>query len=128
MKKVFVNDSMLTREEAHVDLEDRGYQFGDGVYEVIRVYEGKMFTANEHLDRLFVSAKKIKLTIPYEKNQLMEMLNQLIVENDLHDGTIYMQITRGTARRNHVFPGEEVEAVLTAYTNEVPRPELALKQ
>lgn len=128
MKKVIVNNQIVDRKDAKVDIEDRGYQFGDGVYEVIRVYGRKMFTADEHLDRFFTSAEKIRLNIPYEKSELMNMLNVLIEENKVETGSIYMQITRGAARRNHVFPGGEIESVLTAYTNEVPRPETALEE
>ena len=67
MKKVIVNDQIIDREEANIDIEDRGYQFGDGVYEVIRVYGRKMYTANEHLDRLFASAEKIRIEISLMK-------------------------------------------------------------
>ena len=109
-----------------IDIEDRGYQFGDGVYEVIRIYKGKPFTAEEHLDRLYDSAEKIKIVVPFEKADLFSLLNQLIEENSVQNGSVYMQITRGASPRNHVFPGKDVKPVLTAYTNVVERPESAL--
>ena len=61
------------REDLNISIDDRGYYFGDGVYEVIKVYGGELYTAEEHLDRLFQSATKIKMTIPYTEVQLMEM-------------------------------------------------------
>lgn len=127
MEKVIVNDRILNRTDAHVDIEDRGYQFGDGVYEVIRIYGGKLFTGDEHLERLFSSAEKIKITVPIQKEELLNILNEIIQENGVVDGSVYMQVTRGASPRNHIFPGNEVKPVLTAYTKVVPRPEVALQ-
>ena len=63
--KVLLNGQIIDRSDAKVDIEDRGYQFGDGIYEALRVYQGKLFTFQEHMDRLYRSAKKIDLLIPY---------------------------------------------------------------
>jgi D-alanine transaminase len=122
MKFALLNGEMIPRSEAKVDVEDRGYQFGDGVYEVIRVYNGKLFTANEHLSRFVKSADSIGISLPYTIDQLVETLEKLIEKNKLQLGTIYMQITRGTAKRNHAFPTVKVTPNLVAYTNEVDRP------
>ncbi|QED49000.1 D-amino-acid transaminase [Cytobacillus dafuensis] len=122
MEFVIVNGEFIERSEVKIDMEDRGYQFGDGVYEVIRVYNGKMFTANEHLNRLIESGKKIKMDISYTVEEMKEMLNKLIQKNNLDLGTIYMQITRGTAPRNHVFPGDHVLPTFVANTKEAARP------
>lgn len=127
MKHVIINGEFINREDAKIDIEDRGYQFGDGVYEVIRVYNGKMFTATEHLQRLIDSGKKIMMDIPYTVDGMKEMLLKLIEKNDLQDGTIYMQVTRGISPRNHSFPGTDIKPTLTAYTNEVKRPEENMK-
>lgn len=67
MGKIIFNDQIINKSDARIDIEDRGYQFGDGVYEVIRIYKGKPFTAEEHLDRLYDSAEKIKIVVPFEK-------------------------------------------------------------
>lgn len=72
--KVLVNNHLVEREDATVDIEDRGYQFGDGVYEVVRLYNGKFFTYNEHIDRLYASAAKIDLVIPYSKKSYVNYL------------------------------------------------------
>ena len=127
MGKVIIGDKIVNRSDVQIDLEDRGYQFGDGVYEVIRIYEGELFTADEHLNRLFSSAEKIAITVPYAIEDLKQLILQLIKENGIHNGSIYMQLTRGASPRNHVFPDNDTKPVLTAYTKEVERPEAALK-
>ncbi|WP_436373288.1 D-amino-acid transaminase [Cytobacillus sp. BC1816] len=122
MEYVILNGDLIERSEAKVDFEDRGYQFGDGVYEVIRVYNGKMFTADEHLERLLESGRKIELDIPYSIGQLKQMLAEMIERNNLELGIVYMQVSRGTSPRNHAYPGADVAPVLTAYTRETSRP------
>jgi D-alanine transaminase len=122
MKFAILNGKIIERSEAKVDIEDRGYQFGDGVYEVIRVYNGKMFTATEHLNRFVKSLDSIGITLPYTMDHLTKLLEDLIAKNNLQLGTIYMQITRGVAPRNHAFPSENMSPSLVAYTKEAARP------
>ncbi|MEW9110681.1 MAG: D-amino-acid transaminase [Cytobacillus gottheilii] len=122
MEYVIVNGEFVERSQAKVDIEDRGFQFGDGVYEVIRVYNGKMFTADEHLERLHVSGEKIGLKIPYSVEELKVQLAELIIKNDLKLGTIYMQFTRGVSPRNHPFPAETIAPGFTANIKHVGRP------
>ncbi|WP_066057473.1 D-amino-acid transaminase [Robertmurraya korlensis] len=121
MDYVIVDGEIVERALASVDIEDRGYQFGDGVYEVIRVYNGKMFTAKEHLHRLKESAEKISIQIPYGTSELEEKLNRLIEKNELTNGIVYMQFTRGASPRNHAFPSN-VTPTFVAYTRNVDRP------
>jgi D-alanine transaminase len=120
MEKVIVNGEIINRGDSKLDYEDRGYQFGDGVYEVVRVYNGKLFTANQHISRLLESAEKIRLTISYSVSEIIAQLEQLINENHLLYGTIYLQFTRGVAPRNHAFPSADVKPVYVAYTKELP--------
>ena len=127
MNFAILNGNIIERSEAKVDVEDRGYQFGDGVYEVIRVYNGKMFTATEHLNRFEKSLDSIGITLPYTKEHLTGLLEELIAKSNLKLGTIYMQITRGVAPRNHAFPAENITPSLVAYTKEVGRPLESLK-
>jgi len=122
MVKVIVNDKIMDRTEAVIDIEDRGYQFGDGVYEVIRIYDGVLFTGDEHLDRFYSSAEKIKIAVPFQKEDLLELIHQLVQENGVKDGSLYMQLTRGASPRNHIFPSKDTMPALTAYTKEVARP------
>jgi D-alanine transaminase len=127
MSFAILNGKIIERSEAKVDVEDRGYQFGDGVYEVIRVYNGKMFTLKEHLNRFEKSSESIGITLPYTMEDLTKLLEELIARNNLQLGTIYMQITRGVASRNHAFPVEKVTPSLVAYTKEALRPIESLK-
>ncbi|MED3622789.1 D-amino-acid transaminase [Neobacillus thermocopriae] len=122
MTFAILNGKLIERNQAKMDIEDRGYQFGDGVYEVIRVYNGKMFTLQEHLERFERSTKSIGVSLPYTMDQLKSLLLELVEKNNLRLGIIYMQITRGVAPRNHAFPEENVEPTLVAYTREMPRP------
>lgn len=116
------NDRIVKEEEVLVNQEDRGYQFGDGVYEVVKVYNGEFFTAKEHVDRFYESAEKIRITIPYTKDKLHMLLHELVEKNNLETGHIYFQITRGACSRNHVFPGDDVQPVFTATVKTNPRP------
>lgn len=127
MEYVIVGGEIVDRGLATVDIEDRGYQFGDGVYEVIRVYNGKMFTAKEHLNRLQESAEKISIQIPYQPSELEEMLKGLIEKNELTNGIIYMQFTRGASPRNHAFP-HNVAPTFVAYTRKVDRPVSSMQE
>ncbi|HAQ07129.1 MAG TPA: D-amino-acid transaminase [Bacillus bacterium] len=128
MDYVIVDGQVTDRTSAKVDIEDRGYQFGDGVYEVIRVYNGKMFTGEEHLKRLEESAEKVKIKLPYSYEELKNMIDELIAKNELETGIVYMQFTRGTSPRNHVFPGNGVEPTFVAYTRKVPRPQETMEK
>lgn len=120
--KVLVNNQLIERVEAKIDIEDRGYQFGDGVYEVVRAYNGQFFTYEEHIDRLYASANKIDLVIPFEKAELRDLLEGLLKANNIGTGNVYLQVTRGIqSPRNHVVPELPLEGVLTASASEVPR-------
>lgn len=116
------NDQIVKEDDVVINQEDRGYQFGDGIYEVVKVYNGEFFTAQEHIDRFYESADKIRITIPYTKDKLMMMLHELVEKNNLGTGHVYFQITRGAGSRNHIFPGADVKPVFTATVKENPRP------
>lgn len=116
-----LNNIFLSRSSVLIDPEDRGYQFGDGIYEVIRIYNGKMFLADGHYKRLERSAHEIFLKLPYSIQTLNGYLEKLIKDNNVVDGIVYLQVTRGVAPRTHAFP-PETEPVLTAYTKLLSRP------
>lgn len=122
--KVLWNDQIVDREAVKIDIEDRGYQYGDGIYEVIRIYNGRCFMLGEHMTRLESSAQKIKLTLPYTISQLTENLKLLVKTEGITEGEIYLQITRGIASpRNHEFPSAEaVKGVVTANVIPFERP------
>lgn len=120
--KVFLNGQLIDRAEAKLDIEDRGNLFGDGIYEVIRVYNGELFTLEEHLRRFMSSAEKIRLTIPYDVAHMAATIKQLVRENQLELGIVYLQATRGATARKHLFPNKDVPTTFFAYTKSMPRP------
>ncbi len=122
MHSIILNGELMERGKASIDIEDRGYQFGDGVYEVIRVYNGKMYTEAEHLERLWASAGSIEIEIPYSKEELQNQLKLLIEKDQLTVGTVYLQFSRGVSPRKHPFPPNGVTPTFVAYTREVGRP------
>lgn len=125
---VLLNEELVPRREAKVDIEDRGYQFGDGIYEVLRIYNGKTFLLEEHLMRLERSAREIRLRLPFSMEELKQRLEQLVEQSDCGDGIIYLQVTRGVASRNHPFPSPQVKPQLVAYTKPYKRPLTELEQ
>lgn len=124
---ILYNDRLLPRDEIHIDIEDRGYQFGDGVYEVVRVYNGKPFYLSEHLQRLQRSANEIQLKLPMTLERLSQKIEALLTANQMVQGNIYLQITRGVANRTHAFPAQS-QSVLIAYTQPGQRPSKALQE
>lgn len=105
----YVDGKYLSMEEASViHVEDRGYQFGDGVYEVIISYQGKPFAVEEHLDRFFNSMRLLKLKPPYERNELINIISEALIQPEVagtdHNALIYFQLTRGSSPRTHTFP------------------------
>jgi D-alanine transaminase len=117
----------LPKEQVHISPDDRGYYFGDGVYEVFRVYNGQIFEAEGHYRRLQKSAAATFITMPYSIELLHDKLVELVRLNELREGTVYMQITRGIAPRAHPFP-VHAEPILMAYCNEVKRPLSIMEQ
>lgn len=112
---ILLNGEFKQKNEVSIDFEDRGYQFGDGVYEVIRVYNGSYFAMKEHMERFVRSAKEIKIVLQHSAEELTGMLNELILKNQVLDGAVYMQITRGVTGRKHLFPGKDVTPQIVAY-------------
>jgi D-alanine transaminase len=116
----------IPKDQISISPDDRGYYFGDGVYEVIRVYNGVMFEPEGHYARLEKSAQEVRIQLPYSLDQLNRYLLELIAYNQLQEGTVYLQITRGTAPRSHPFP-KQAEPVIMAYCSAVARPVAAMK-
>lgn len=99
-----VNGRFLPIARATVSIEDRGFQFGDGVYEVVRSYGGKMFRLDEHLDRLVQSARAIRLPMRYSLAQWRRLILRAYRMSGFPDAKVYLQLTRGPAPRDHGFP------------------------
>ena len=101
---VFLNDEFLPIEKATISVLDRGFIFGDGVYEVIPVYSRRPFRLAEHLVRLQSSMDAIRLANPHPASKWTELVGKIIAGNPWEDQNVYLQITRGAARRDHAFP------------------------
>jgi D-alanine transaminase len=125
---VYLNHRFLPRAEAHISPDDRGFLFGDGVYEVVRFYRGRLFEAAAHWERFDRSLSELRIPRPaaldYE-----QVCIELIVRNLMgdKDGCIYLQITRGAAPRNHSY-AEGMEPTVYGYVSEMPRNEERLRQ
>jgi D-alanine transaminase len=117
-------NEFIPKQNVAISPDDRGYYFGDGVYEV---YNGQLFEPEGHYRRLEKTAREVRVSLPYGMERLHEQLIELIRINELSEGTVYMQITRGSAPRSHPFPAD-TEPVLLAHCNHVPRPLSAMEQ
>lgn len=109
----FINGEFVTLEASVIPIEERGHQFGDGVYEVIKTYDGLPFLLDEHLDRLEKSCSGIHLAMPYSRLEIKEIINKGLAKTDITTGQIYLQITRGIASRNHLFPSSDIPSSMT---------------
>jgi D-alanine transaminase len=112
----YVNGRYLTLRDASVSIEDRGYQFSDGVYEVCEVRGGDIIDERRHLARLRRSLDALRIALPQSPRALAVILREVICRNRVRDGIVYLQITRGVARRDHAFPppGTAPSVVVTA--------------
>jgi D-alanine transaminase len=115
----YVNGRYVPHREAAVHIEDRGYQFADGVYEVIAIHQGRMVDEKGHLDRLDHSLSELRIAWPMTRRALRVVIREMILRNRIIDGKIYFQITRGVAPRNHAFP-ENVESALVMTVQHSP--------
>lgn len=99
---------------------DRGYYFGDGIYEVFRIYNGKPYALERHMERLRRSMEAVRIPLPYPLAEMTEKLEELRAVSGVRDGSLYLQITRGEAPRSHAFP-KSCTPVLIAWCNAFPR-------
>lgn len=94
----------MDKDDIRIDLHDRGYQFGDGIYEVTHVYNGVLFALDEHIDRLMNSAAFIEMNLRHTKEEIAALCRGLVEQNHIENGYIYLQVTRGDGSlRNHGF-------------------------
>lgn len=100
----YVNGQYLPHRDASVHIEDRGYQFADGVYEVVTIVGSRMIDEEGHLDRLWRSLGELKIDAPMKREPLKMVMREVIRQNGIRDGIIYLQVTRGVAPRDHPFP------------------------
>lgn len=112
----YVNGQFTRHSQAHVHIEDRGFQFADGVYEVVALINGQWADERGHLDRLERSLRELSIAMPVSRTTLQMLMRELARKNRIHNGNVYIQITRGQARRDFKFPMHAVRPslVLTA--------------
>ncbi len=108
----YVNGRFVPHADAHVHIEDRGYQFADGVYEVTAVLRGKPQDLEPHLDRLERSLAELAIPMPAARRTIALLHDEMIRRNLIRDGMVYLQVTRGVAPRDHAFPGKAVRPAL----------------
>lgn len=117
----YVNGRYLPHEHASVHIEDRGYQFADGVYEVCEVRDGRLIDERRHLERLERSLNELRIAMPMHVSALKIVLREVVRRNLVTDGLVYMQVTRGVARRDHGFPAVPVKPALVITAKNVNR-------
>lgn len=108
----YVNGRYLPHADATVHVEDRGYQFADGVYEVVTVFGGRLIDEEAHLARLDRSLHELRITPPMRHGPLRHVMREMVRRNRLRNGLLYIQATRGVAPRSHPFPGPQVRPAL----------------
>lgn len=100
----YVNGRYVPHGDAAVHIEDRGFQFADGVYEVVPIVTDRMVDSGPHLDRLERSLSELDIALPVSRKVLEMVMQELVARNGVSEGLIYMQVTRGVAPRDHKFP------------------------
>jgi D-alanine transaminase len=108
----YVNGQYLPHSQAAVHVEDRGFQFADGVYEVCEVRRGLIIDLTRHLDRLERSLGELRMAAPMDRRALTLVIREVLRRNRVRNGIFYLQVTRGTARRDHFFPAADTAPTL----------------
>jgi D-alanine transaminase len=111
-RTVYVNGSFLPFEQATIPLMDRGFLFADGIYEVSAVLNGRLVDNEPHLARLDRSLKEIRIANPYSAAEWTRLEEEIVARNRLSEGLVYMQVTRGAAERDYIFPKDATPTVV----------------
>ncbi|ATI41357.1 D-amino acid aminotransferase [Pacificitalea manganoxidans] len=119
-RTVYVNGDYVPEAEAKVSVFDRGFLFADGVYEVTSVLDGKLIDFDGHAKRLERSLGELEIGVPLSREDLLEVHRQLIARNELTDGLIYLQITRGAADRDFIYPAADTPQTVVLFTQAKP--------
>ena len=127
--KYLWKESFVEKENIKIDLHDRGYQFGDGIYEVVHVYNGVLFALEEHVNRLMNSAMLIELNLKHTKEEIEMFFKNLVELNQIENGYVYLQVTRGDkSLRNHGFLDYEYQQpVFSGFAHSAARDENKMK-
>ena len=117
----YVNGRYVPHRDAAVHIEDRGYQFADGVYEVCEIWNGQVVDETRHLDRLERSLRELSIRMPISRAALKLVIREVVRRNRVRDGLVYLQATRGVAPRDHAFPARPTAPALVMTAKSVPR-------
>ncbi|MES2831970.1 MAG: D-amino acid aminotransferase [Pseudomonadota bacterium] len=123
---VYLNGAMTPIADAKISVLDRGFIFGDGIYEVIPIYNRRMFRPAQHMARLFRSLAAISIPNPHTEAGWMELINQVVATHPAQDQMAYLQVTRGVAKRAHPFPADVTPTVFIM-TNPIVLPSPAVR-
>lgn len=124
---VYLNGQWMPLSEAKISVLDRGFIFGDGIYEVVPVYRRKPFRLEPHLKRLERSLAAVKIESPHSFAQWADLFQETVNRNASEDQFIYLQVTRGVARRDHAFPNPSVKPTVFAMSTPLKRPTADLR-
>jgi len=113
----YVNGQYVSRRHAAIHIEDRGYQFSDGVYEVCEVRGGRLVDQRRHMERLVRSLGELRIRLPMPLSALNVVLHEVVARNRIKDGIVYVQVTRGVARRDHPFPPPSTRPAIVVTAN-----------
>ncbi len=116
----YVNGRYLSQREASVNVEDRGYQFADGIYEVVHLHRGRFIDKDRHMARLERSLGEVRIILPISRAALLHVLTEVARRNRVQDGLLYMQVTRGVARRDHAFPSDATPPAVVVTIRRIP--------
>ena len=119
---IYLNGRFVALEDATISVLDRGFIFGDGVYELIPVYSRKPFRVDEHLARLQHSLDAIRLANPHSDSEWRDLIAQIIEQQSFDDQSVYMHITRGVAKRDHAFPAAGTPPTVLMMSNPLVTP------
>ncbi len=119
-RTVYVNGEFLPEEAATVSVFDRGFLFADGVYEVTSVLGGRLIDFDGHAARLERSLGELDMPVPLSRDALLEVHRRLVAENDIEDGLIYLQVTRGAADRDFAWPDIDTPQTVVLFTQSKP--------
>ena len=125
---VFLNGQWQPLSEAKVSVLDRGFIFGDGIYEVVPAYSKRPFRIESHLHRLMRSLTAIRIRSPYDKEQWAALFHEVVTRNAGDDQFVYIQVTRGVAKRDHAFPNPEVTPTVFAMSTAFHQPSQKIRE
>ena len=126
--QVYLNGDFLRIDEARISVLDRGFIFGDGIYEVVPVYRGKAFRMAEHLNRLDRSLAALRIAQPHDRDGWVQLINELLARNIQDTCIVYLQVTRGVAKRDHQFPAQPVPPTVFGMVSPWAPPSAAQRQ